>query len=57
MALIKYTAFINSLLNALRQSNVCCRIYRKPGSPVGYADDIAACCRIQNNLDRIMNIV
>ena len=44
MSLIKYTAFINSLLVALQNSDLCCSIRRIPSMPVGYADDLAACC-------------
>ena len=57
MSLIKYTAFINSLLNTLILSNACCKIYRTPSAPVGYADDIAACCRRQYDINRVMRAV
>ena len=57
MSLIKYTAFINSLLKAMQQLKVCCKIYRTPSAPVGYADDIAACCRLKNDLDKVMTAV
>ena len=57
MSLIKYTAFINSLLKAMQQMNICCKIYRTPSAPVGYADDMAACCRIKNDLDKVMTTV
>ena len=57
MSLIKYTAFINSLLKDMQQLNVCCKIYRTPSAPVGYADDMAACCRLKNELDMVMTAV
>ena len=57
MSLIKYTAFINSLIIAIRDADICCKIYRTPSAPVGYADDIAACCKIKRNIDRVMKIV
>ena len=57
MSLIKYTAFINSLITKIKDSYVCCRIYRTPITPVGYADDLAACCRSEDNLNRVMHLV
>ena len=57
MSLIKYTAFINSLLKTMQNMNICCKIYRTPSAPLGYADDIAACCRIKNDLDKVMTTV
>ena len=57
MSLIKYTAFINSLLTTVQNSGICCKIYRTPSAPVGYADDLAACCRQQRDLKRVMQIV
>ena len=43
LSLVKYTAFINSLLVSLEESHLCSSIYRIKTSPVGYADDLAAC--------------
>ena len=57
MSLIKYTAFINSLIVTLKNSNLCCKIYRVPSLPVGYADDLAACCLDQDRLRRSMDVV
>ena len=57
MSLIKYTAFINSLIITLRNSGLCSKIYRMPGSPVGYADDLATCCRDRRKLERSMSLV
>ena len=28
-----------------------------PSTPVGYADDLAACCRVQADLNIVMNVV
>ena len=57
LSLIKYTVFINSLLTELRNSNLCCKIYRIPSTPVGYADDLATCCKTKVSTDRSMEIV
>ena len=38
LSLMKYTAFIDSLLTQLEQSHLCCRISQIPSSPAGYAD-------------------
>ena len=40
---MKYTAFINSLITTLEESELCSTIYRVKGSPVDYADDMATC--------------
>ena len=57
MSLMKYTIFINSLLTTLRNANICCKIYRTPSTPLGYADDVATCCLSKQKLDRAMDIV
>ena len=57
MSLIKYTAFINSLIVLLKNSGLCCRIGYVPSTPVGYADDLAACCLTERRLDSAMQIV
>ena len=41
LSLVKYTAFINSLITELEQSALCSSIYQIKVSPVGYADDLA----------------
>ena len=51
MSLIKSTAFVNSLLVQLQNADLCCRIGRIPSAPVGYADDLAACCLSEKKLD------
>ena len=40
LSLIKYLAFINSLLVNLENSNLCCAIYGISVSPLGYADRV-----------------
>ena len=50
-SLIKYTIFINSLLTELKESGLCCKIYRTPSTPLGYADDLAAYCTSKQKLD------
>ena len=57
LSLVKYTAFINSLITSLEESNLCSIIYRVKTSPVGYADDMAASTTSKNKMDRIMSIV
>ena len=57
MSLLKYTVFINSLLNDLKESNMCCKIYKTPSTPVGYADDLAAACKSKMKMDHVMEIV
>ena len=57
MSLIKYTAFINSLIVSLNESGLCCSIRRIPSSPVGYADDLAACCLSERKLDSTLEVV
>ena len=57
LSLVKYTAFINSLITELEQSTLCSTIYHIKVSPVGYADDLATCTTSKNKTDRIMSIV
>ena len=52
-----YTVFINSLLVQLKSSGHCCKIYRLPSAPVGYADDIASGCVNEYKLNQVMRIV
>ena len=56
MSLIKYTAFINSLIVALQRSGFCC-IRRIPSTPVGYADDLATCSMTERKLEWALGIV
>ena len=57
LSLVKYTAFIDSLLVDLANSNLCSAIYRIPSSPVGYADDLAASTTSKNRMDQVMTKV
>ena len=57
LSLRKYTVFIDSLLRQLIASNICCSIYRIPTSPVGYADDLAACTLNKYRMDQVMTAV
>ena len=57
MSLMKYVIFINSLLVDLKNANICCKIYRIPSTPLGYADDVATCCLSKFKLDKAMDIV
>ena len=57
LSLLKYTVFINSLLVQLKNSGNCCKIYRTPSTPVGYADDLATGCSSERKLNNIMDIV
>ena len=57
LSLVKYTAFINSLIDNLQKSDLCSKIYRIRPSPVGYADDLAASTTSENKIDRVMSTV
>ena len=57
MSLMKYTIFVNSLLVKLKDSDLCCKIYNTPSTPLGYADDIATCCSSKHRTDMAMGIV
>ena len=57
LSLVKYTAFINSLLIILNTSNLCCSILHIKTSPLGYADDVAAACTSKNKIDQVLDIV
>ena len=57
LSLIKYTAFINSLLVVLKESKLCCSISYIKTTPLGYADDIAAASTSKNKMDRVLLVV
>ena len=57
LSLIKYTAYVDSLISKLAESNLCCDIYRVKTSPVGYADDLAACTISKRRMDLVMDKV
>ena len=56
LSLIKYVAFTSPLLEEIRDSGLCCTIYRTPSAPVGYADDMAAACPSKHNVDMVINM-
>ena len=56
LSLFKYVAYINSLIEDLSRSGMCCEIYKIPSSPVGYADDVASCCLSKYKIDKILDI-
>ena len=57
LSLVKYTVYIDSLIVSLERSNLCCGIYRVKSSPVGYADDMAACTTSKRKMDLVMEKV
>ena len=57
LSLVKYTAYIDSLIQILEQSDLCSSIYRVKTSPVGYADDLAASTISKRKMDNVMQIV
>ena len=57
LSLVKYLAFINSLLITLEESNLCCSIYGISVSPLGYADDIATASTNKVKTDKVLKIV
>ena len=57
MSLLKYIAFINSLLDELEASGSCVEIYKIPASPVGYADDLAAVSVSKRRADNVIDLV
>ena len=52
-----YTVFINSLINDLKHSGLCCKIYMIPSMPVGYADDLATCSTSKYKLEQAIDVV
>ena len=57
LSLVKYTAFINSLITTLEESNLCSSIYEIKASPLGYADDVAASTLSKRRMDAVMSEV
>ena len=57
MSLLKYTVFINSLLEQLKNSHLCCNFFSTPSMPVGYADDLAVACLNKIKMDPAMEVV
>ena len=56
LSLIKYIAFINSLIETLEQSCLCATIYGLKVSPLGYADDIPSASTSKNRVDAVLKI-
>ena len=56
LSLIKYTAFIDSLIVTLEQSGACASIYGTDISPLGYADDIASASVSEGDIDNVLRI-
>ena len=57
LSLVKYLAFIDSLLVSLENSGLCCMLYNVPVSPLGYADDIATATTNKFKTDRVLDMV
>ena len=57
LSLLKYLAFINSLLDSLEESKLCCAIYGINVSPLGYADAVATASTSKLKTDRVLLIV
>ena len=43
--------------NELKYSGICCKVYRTPNTPLGYTDDLAACCLGTHTVDKVLGIV
>ena len=57
LSLLKYIAFINTLIERLEESNLCATIYGLSVSPLGYADDIASASTSKSKVDAVLKIV
>ena len=57
LSLVKYIAFINSLLVQLKQSDLCCSVVGIKTTPQGYADDLATCALNGDRMKRVLTIV
>ena len=57
LSLVKYLAFINSLLTSVVDSGLCCAVYGINVAPLGYADDVASASTNKANTDRVLEIV
>ena len=57
LSLMKYTAFIDSLLQDLEKSQLCCTVCNIPSSPAGYADDLAAVTISKGRTDAVHKMV
>ena len=57
LSLMKYTAFINPLLEELEHSDLCCGIGNIKSATVGYADDLATATISKTKTDRVNSLV
>ena len=57
LSLVKYTAFINTLLISLENSSLCSTIFGLKVSPVGYADDVASASTSKVKVDKVLKMV
>ena len=57
LSLLKYTAFIDSLILDLEQSHLCCNVCSIPSSPAGYADDLATATISKGRTDLVHKMV
>ena len=57
LSLLKYVAFVNSLLVELSNSNLCIQIDNIKCTPVGYADDMSAATNCKYKLDKALDII
>ena len=54
--MVKFISFINSLVEELEDSKLCCIVNAVNVSPVSYADDLATASLAKSNVDMIMRI-
>ena len=57
LSLLKYTAFIDTLLRNIEQDDLGYRVAGIPTNPVGYADDMASACTSKTVVDKLLNNV
>ena len=57
LSLLKYVAFINSLLENLRNSNLCIQVNDIKCTPLGYADDMSAATNSKLKMDKALGII
>ena len=57
LSLVRYTAYIDSLIQSLGSSDLCSSLYKIKASPVGYVDDLAASTISKRKMDCVMKRV
>ena len=57
LSLLKYVAFINSLMVNRRKSYLCIQVNGIKFIPVGYADDMSAATSSKFKLGKVLNII